>query len=132
MWPFRRKAADSRPLGPRGEMLARKFLQRSGMKILAQNYRCPVGEADLIALDHSTRSETGAETIAFVEVKTRSSDRHTDPASAVNSAKRRQMRRVAEYYLNTHDTGELNARLDVVSIVIDDDEPRIEYIPDAF
>jgi putative endonuclease len=103
------------------------------MKILARNYRCPVGEADMIALDRCTRGQLGAQTIAFVEVKTRSSDKHTDPHSAVNADKRRRVRKVAKYYLASHAAEQYNARFDVVSVVIRDGErPRVQYIKEAF
>ena len=137
MWPFRRegnKNDDSPPvtprktgLGPRGEKLARKYLKQTGLKILVTNYRCPAGEADLIALDK------GADTIAVVEVKTRSSDRYVAPESAVTAEKQRRLRRIAQYYLSTNDTGEMAVRFDVVSIVLRPGEkPDIRYIPDAF
>jgi len=131
MWPF--GAPDKSGLGQRGEKAARRFLRRTGLKILARNYRCPVGEIDLIALDTSTRSRLGAETIAFVEVKTRSSDDYTDPASAVDAEKRRRLKKVADYYVNTHDADDLNVRFDIVSIVArEDQKPQVRYIPDAF
>ncbi len=125
--------SDTARVGRRGERLARKFLKRQGLKVLAQNYRCPAGELDLIALDPTTRSERGRETIAFVEVKTRRSDRHTAPESAVDDDKQRRMQKVAQYYLNTHETSDLDWRFDVVAIVIRDREkPQINYIPNAF
>ena len=131
MWPF--GAPDKPGLGRRGEKAARKFLRRAGLKILARNYRCPVGEVDLIALDASTRSRPGAETIAFVEVKTRSSDRHVEPESAVDAAKRRRLRKVAGYYLATHDAAEFDVRFDVVAVVARPGEkPQVRHIPDAF
>ncbi|MFW6065921.1 MAG: YraN family protein [Planctomycetota bacterium] len=128
MWPFSRRKPDD--LGLRGEKLARRLVKRRGMKILAANYRCPVGEADLIALDPSGRY---GRTLAFVEVKTRRSDRYTEPHSAVDADKQRRLRKIAEYYLNTHDTDGLAVRFDIVSVVMAEDEkPRAEYIPDAF
>ena len=86
MWPLGRwrRTGSSGELGRRGEKLAAKALKRAGMKILARNYRCPAGEADLIALDRSTRRQSGAETIVFAEVKTRSSDTYTDPELFLN------------------------------------------------
>jgi len=103
------------------------------MKILARNYRCPAGEIDLIALDPSTRKDFGCETIAFVEVKTRSSDRYTDPEAAVNADKQRRIRKVADYYLARHDAAELAVRFDIVSVLIRPDEkPQIKHIPQAF
>jgi len=131
MWPFRRRR--KLPLGRLGEKLTRRFCRRSGLKILACNYRCPVGEADLVVLDASTRRQGGAETIAFVEVKTRRSDRYTDPQAAVNADKRRKMRKVADYYLATHDAEGFNVRFDIAAVVIrDGGEGEINYIPGAF
>lgn len=139
MWPFGRKrardaaAGQTGDLGRRGERIARKTLRKHGLEILAENYRCPDGEADLIALDPSTRKESGAETIAFVEVKTRASDRYTAPASAVNADKRRRMKKTADYYLRTHDADGFNVRFDIVSIVIrPGQEPQVQHIPGAF
>ncbi len=131
MWPFGRRRCG--PLGLKGEKLARRFLKHRGMKILATNYRCATGEVDLIVLDKTTRSLRGAETIAFVEVKTRSSDRYTDPEAAVDAEKSRRIRKVADYYLATHDAEGFNVRFDVVAILLrEGEEPQIKYIPEAF
>lgn len=129
MWPF----ARCKDLGRRGEDIARRFLKRQGLKILARNYRCQAGEVDLIALDRSTRRELGAETVAFVEVKTRSSDRYTDPEYAVDTRKRGRLLKVARHYLARHDAADLNVRFDVLAIVVPPSEkPRVKYIPNAF
>ncbi len=128
MWPFDR----GKPLGVRGERIALRFLKRQGLKILARNYRCPSGEVDLIALQGATR-DIPAETIVFVEVKTRSSDRYTDPASAVNGDKRRRVQAAARYYLRTHPSEGYHVRFDIVSIVLQPGEkPRVEHIVEAF
>lgn len=129
MWPF----AKCKDLGRRGEDVARRFLKRQGLKILARNYRCRAGEVDLIALDRSTRRQMGAETVAFVEVKTRSSDRYTDPEFAVDARKRDHLVKVARHYLAHHDAADLNVRFDVLAIVISGGEkPQVKYIPNAF
>jgi putative endonuclease len=129
LWPFRRDP----PTGTRGEKLAVRYLRRAGCSILARNYRCPVGEADVIVLDKSTRSQWGAESIAFVEVKTRSSDDSVAPESAVDRRKRRQLVRVARYYLAHHETGERRVRFDVVSVVLPPGgKPQVRHISDAF
>ena len=131
MWPFRR--SEESGLGQRGEEFALRLLKRRGMKVLARNYRSPAGEVDLIVLDKTTRSLRGAETIAFVEVKTRSSDRYTDPEAAVDAEKSRRIRKVADYYLATHDAEGFNVRFDVVAILLrEGEEPQIKYIPEAF
>ena len=131
MWPFRRERKDD--LGQRGEQLAERFLKRMGLKILACNYRSPTGEIDIIALDRSTGKRDGGETIVFVEVKTRTSDRYTNPASAVNANKKRRIKKVAHYYLAHHQTGGYNVRYDIVSIVAPKNEkPQLKHIPGAF
>jgi len=132
MWPFGRSRQDL-DLGRRGEQLARRFLKHKGLRPLAENYRCPAGEADLIALDRTTGRSLGAETLVFVEVKTRVSDRHTGPESAVNADKKRRLKKVANYYLAQRDTEGFLVRFDIVAIVIAPGrEPRIRHIEDAF
>ena len=128
MWPFRNRSADGGS-GRRGERLAEKHLRAAGYKILARNYRCPVGEVDLIAL----KAEGNARTIAFVEVKTRRSDAHVDPESAVDADKRRRMLKVAQYYLSRRDADDCDARFDVIAVVIPPDgPPTVRHIVAAF
>jgi len=136
VWPFRpgtsRRKSNS-PLGPLGEKLAARCLRRKGCKILARNFRCPPGEADIIALDASTRERSGAETIVFVEVKTRTGEAYVAPESAVDAGKRRQLARVARYYLSRHDAADYAVRFDVVAVVFDEGgKPRVRHVPDAF
>ncbi|MFW6132417.1 MAG: YraN family protein [Planctomycetota bacterium] len=132
MWPFERRRGDQ--TGRRGERLARKYLNKRGMKILATNYRCPRGEVDLIALDRSTRRDLGAETLCFVEVKTRTSDAYTSPEAAVNPDKQRRIKKVADYYLVAHPAAEtLHVRFDIVAVVLRPGaEPAVRHLPDAF
>ena len=139
MWPFGRAREKESPdggsagLGRQGERLACGLLRKRGFKVLARNYRCPAGEADLIALDTSTRKETGAETIVFVEVKTRTSDRYAPPESAVNADKRRRMKRVARYYLASRKAAGFGVRFDIVSVVVRTGrKPEVRHIPGAF
>jgi len=126
LWPFRRGESAGR----RGERLAVRLLRRDGHKILARNYRCPVGEADVITLD---RSALAGETVVFVEVKTRTGGSLAPPESAVDADKRRRLVRVARYYLAHHDTEGRPVRFDVVSVILHDQaKPEITHIPDAF
>ena len=129
--PKRRR--PGRELGQYGERLALKALKRKGLKLLARNYRCPKGEIDLIMLDRSTRKLDHAETIVFVEVKTRSSDKYTSPQTAVNAKKRKRIRKSAHYYLSKRHSQNYNIRYDVVAIVIANDQTtRIEHLVAVF
>ena len=107
-------------LGRKGERLVVSYLKKQGCKILKTNYRTPFGEADIIALD--------GEEVAFVEVKTRTSDSYGQPIEAVGKDKQQRYRRIAEcYWLQTGE--EPNARFDVAEVWSDG---RIEYIKNAF
>ena len=107
-------------LGAKGEKLVAKHLKEQGCKVLAQNYRTPFGEADIIVRD--------GEEIAFIEVKTRTTDSYGLPSEAVGSDKQRRYRKIAECYWKQ--TGEEpNARFDVAEVWADG---KIEYIKNAF
>ena len=107
-------------LGNKGEKLVVKYLKKQGCKILATNYRTPFGEADIIIQE--------GEEVAFVEVKTRTSDKYGQPSEAVGKDKQYRYRRIAEcYWLQTGK--EPNARYDVAEVWADG---RIEYIKNAF
>jgi len=128
--PHRRAA---KALGRRGEQAACRFLKKAGLKILARNYRCPGGEIDLIALDRSTRRDGKAETIVFVEVKTRSTDTPAGPESAVDTHKRKQVTKAAGYYLRHHRARGYLTRYDIVAVIIPPGrKPAIRHTPNAF
>ncbi len=111
-------------LGPRGENVAAKFLRNQGFKILLRNFRCGVGEIDIIARD--------GKTIVFVEVKTRTDDDPT-PEEQVNNIKRHQITKAARFYLGRYGVPQPPARFDVVAIVWPSGrEPQIRHTPDAF
>jgi putative endonuclease len=112
-------------LGRSGERRAEKYLRRLGYRLVARNYRCPMGEIDLILLDGAT--------IVFVEVKTRAGSEFADPQDAVNLAKQRQLGRLARYFLRqTHSEGRA-CRFDVVALVLAADRScEVEHFIDAF
>jgi putative endonuclease len=111
-------------LGRWGEEEAARFLRRRGMRILERNFRCPVGEIDIIARH--------GKILAFVEVKTRRGTGFGLPQEAVGQVKQRQILRAAQWYLgNGHGRG-LQPRFDVVAVRPGFNGPEIELIPDAF
>ena len=70
-------------VGKAGEEAAVQFLRQHGYRILERNYRCRFGEIDLIARDGPM--------LAFVEVKTRRSQKYGPPAAAVTFQKQRHL-----------------------------------------
>lgn len=114
---------ERKSLGRRAEEMAGALLKREGYRILEQNYACPLGELDLVALEK--------EVLAFVEVRSRKGD--GSPEASVNRAKQRQIIKAAEFYL-AQKKWEGDCRFDVVAIRISPDGrvERMELIRDAF
>lgn len=134
LWPFSSLLARSpKSLGQRGEDLAARRLRSGGLKILARNYRCPAGEADIIALQKPATQADGDGTIVFVEVKTRAGEQAVLAESAVDARKRRQVANVARYYLSHHAGGQFSARFDVVAVIVPrQGKPEVRHTQDAF
>lgn len=103
------KKINKRAVGMAYEKLAGDYLTRQGYEILEYNFRCRMGEIDLVAKD--------GEYLVFVEVKYRSSGRAGSPLEAVDNRKQRVISKVASYYCLTHGHGEGRpCRFDVVAI----------------
>jgi putative endonuclease len=111
-------------LGKKGEALAIAQLKVLNYKILEQNFKCPLGEIDIVARDRST--------LVFIEVKTRATRDFGGPAAAVNERKQRQLSKAALAYLKQKKLFDVPARFDVVAIEILPTAPRIEVIRNAF
>ncbi len=103
----------SKPLGARGEDAAAKYLKRNGFKILARNARLSRYEIDIIARE--------GDTIAFIEVKTRTSDSIAMPEENVDARKRNHIRRAAHAYIADHGDDETYYRFDIVAVLLPDD-----------
>lgn len=97
-------------LGRKGEELAEGYLKKEGYRILRKNYRCPLGEIDLVAKD---RSET-----VFIEIKTRSSVEFGEPEEAIGHRKKRKLFQVAQYFLKETGLEDLEIRFDAISILL--------------
>jgi putative endonuclease len=111
-------------LGNRGENVAAHFLRKNGFKIIVRNFRCEVGEIDIIARE--------GKTLVFVEVKTRAYDDPT-PEDQVNFDKQRQLTNAAKLYLGRYGSPQPPARFDVVAIVWPAGrEPQVRHLRDAF
>jgi putative endonuclease len=111
-------------LGKFGEDLAFKEIKGLGYKKILRNYRCPLGEVDLIAID--------GDTLVFIEVKTRKGRSLAYAKEAVNDRKRRQLSKVALSYMKSNKLNGTKARFDVVAVSLAGGEQRVEVIRDAF
>jgi putative endonuclease len=112
-------------LGARGEDLAVKYLKKKGYKVIERNYRCQLGEIDLIARQ--------GDTLVFVEIKSRSSPGFGLPQEAVDRFKQDKLIEVARAYLAERRlTEDITMRFDVVAVRLTPSGPDIELIQDAF
>ena len=107
--------------GVHAETLAAAFLEHRGLTILERNYRCRLGEIDLVARD-------GATTV-FVEVRRRASGAFGSAAESITASKRAKLIRAASYYLSRLGD-EPRCRFD--ALLIEGEPPRIDWIRDAF
>ena len=124
-WFVHREKAEHLRRGELGEGAAKKYLQRQGLKFLTANYRSARGEIDLIFRDQDC--------LAFVEVKTRSSENWTRPAAAVNARKRRLLCQTALDYLQLLKNPPVKIRFDIVEVLLRDGEVReVRHLPNTF
>jgi len=110
---------ENKKLGRLGEEKACKYLKKQGYKILERNYNNPFGEVDIIAQK--------GDIIAFVEVKTRLTDKYGAPSEAVNAARKRKYVLAANYYLREK-LDDYIVRFDIIEVFRGD----INHIESAF
>jgi putative endonuclease len=106
--------------GRRGEDRVAALLARRGYQLLERNYRCKLGEIDVVAAD--------GDTLVFVEVRTRSRGDRGSALETVRAGKQRRIARVAQHYLSFRRPGYDKCRFDVVGITGDD----VVIVKDAF
>lgn len=106
--------------GTRAEELCAALLRRAGLRVVERNWRCRLGEIDLIA-------EEG-DTTVFAEVRMRSAGFFGGAAESVTAAKRSRLLAAARLYLARRPGA--SCRFDV--FLIDGTAGRVEWIRDAF
>jgi putative endonuclease len=114
-------------LGRRGETLAAEYLDSLGYSIVELNWRCSIGEIDIVARDEGE--------LVFVEVKTRTSVAFGHPLEAITVAKLARLRRLAAAWCDAHPDprSRVRIRIDAVAIIA---PPRglveIEHLKSVF
>ncbi|MGH2685894.1 MAG: YraN family protein [Actinomycetota bacterium] len=107
-----------------GEQAAWEAYRRRGYGLVARNWRCPLGELDLV-LEKDGR-------IVFCEVKTRTSSRLGGPYEAVTPAKQRKLRSLAEAFSGRRAQPPGGYRFDVASVALGPDGAAVHVFEDAF
>ena len=112
-------------LGERGERVACGFLKEQGYEILEKNYKCKIGEIDVIARRRGR--------LAFIEIKTRTSAQFGTPQEAVTLQKQKKIFKVAQWYLKEKKLGGMPVAFDVVAILWKEGQaPEMRLFADAF
>ena len=125
-----REGLAARPgKGRRAESLAAAFLEATGFRIVARNWRRhgpEAGELDIVADDRGT--------CVFVEVRSRTGEEQGHPLESITPQKRARVIRVARLYLAEETPAAAAYRFDVVAVTFWDDyrPPDLIHIPDAF
>ncbi len=111
-------------LGALGEDAAAALLERQGFAIVARNHRTRRGEVDLVGDD--------GKVLAFVEVRTRSTDAFGDPASTVTLRKQRRFVHAVRDFLARYQGPERDVRFDVIAVLDGPGGPTLQHLPNAF
>ncbi|HVQ88428.1 MAG TPA: YraN family protein [Actinomycetes bacterium] len=110
-------------LGRYGEDVATRHLQEQGYVVLDRNWRCEVGEIDIVARD--------GDTLVVCEVKTRRGTGFGSPLEAITPSKAARLRRLAACWLRAHDVRPRTIRIDVVGVLGGQGTPAVEHIRGA-
>jgi putative endonuclease len=112
------------PIGSRGEDVAADVYRRRGYRVVARNWRCRLGELDLVV-------EYGG-VLVFCEVKSRRQSVLGGGFEAVTWRKRAKLRAVAEAFLQATRSRPQAIRFDVASVAMRGTRSTIELFEDAF
>jgi putative endonuclease len=108
-------------LGAYGESLAARHLRDQGMVLLDRNWRCDLGEIDLVLRD--------GRVLVVCEVKTRSSLAFGSPLEGVTERKAARLRRLAARWLSEHPVHPPEVRIDLVGVLLTRRSPtQIDHV----
>lgn len=97
-----------RRLGRSGEEIVARYLAGHGYTVLCRNYRCPLGEIDIVAQE--------GDCLVLLEVRTRRGRGHGTPEESITPAKRERLRRLAEAYVQAQEHPPVAYRVDVAAV----------------
>jgi putative endonuclease len=109
--------------GAAGEAIAVKFLARNGYRIVASNWRCRIGEIDIIAYQ--------GRTCVFVEVKSSAKLHSIYPEDRVRSRKQVKLQQLGQYYVKQNRVTD-PWRFDVIAVWWEDGQPQVKHYENAF
>lgn len=112
-------------IGKDAELEACLYLQAKGLKLIQQNYYCPMGEIDLIMKDSTD--------IIFVEVRFRSRKNYGSAVETITNSKIKKLVKSATYFLQKKNwLHKINSRFDIIAINASGQKHEIDWIKNAF
>ena len=119
------KTRSKQQLGAQGEDLACVELERQGLQVLERNWRCRLGEIDIVAAERGAKGLT----LVFCEVKCRSGLGFGHPLEAITFAKMQTLRQLAALWMRQHRVRASSIRLDAIGVVlIPGNEPSVTHV----
>ena len=112
-----------RQTGQQGEAIAAGYFIERGFRILDRNWRCPIGELDIVM-------EQG-DTLIFVEVRTRRGQRYGSPEESITPNKQARLIELAHSYLQQLQPSHQQWRIDILAVQLDQKPPQINHIENA-
>ena len=109
--------AHNAELGRRGEQLAVDHLEARGMAVVERNWRCRLGEIDIVARDGGD--------LVFIEVKTRSNGDYGHPFEAITPIKLARLRRLAIAWCESSEASAARVRIDAVAVLVPAESPAL-------
>ncbi len=117
---------QNKSIGSYGEEIAENHIRNLGYEIMSRNFRCNIGEIDIIARDGNY--------ITFIEVKTRYDKKYGYPREAVTKGKQYKIYKVAQFYILKNRIEKLSFRFDVIEVILNKycNEHTVTLIKNAF
>lgn len=110
-------------VGQIGENMAAIYLTEAGYEIVARNWRCSIGELDIVAkIGHK---------LVFVEVRTRRGKRFGNALESITKTKQARLIELAQQYLKTEVSAPSSWQIDVIGIQIDRKPPHVTHVENA-
>ncbi|MDP5273423.1 YraN family protein [Chengkuizengella axinellae] len=122
------KGDQRKNTGHFGEKLAVDFLLENKYKVIEKNWRCKLGEVDIIAYDNDT--------LVILEVRTRrDTGKFGTPHESINFKKQQKVRSISQMYLQQKNLQQAKTRIDVICIILNktgNTVLSIDHIKNAF
>lgn len=115
---------NNRAVGTQYEQQVGQYLEKKGYEIICYNYRCKLGEIDIIAKQK--------EILVFIEVKYRKNFSMGNPLEAVTVKKQKIISKCANYYMMCHYKYDISCRFDVIGVMGTLNQTEITHIENAF